>query len=103
MSPRKLLPPWLSRLWRGARSALAGYAFPLGGWWVRVPQHLTTRERLARGLAVVLPGVEGRGPLNGSLALGLEDGGWPGAVLVHDWTTGAWPLFAYHLRASARN
>jgi pimeloyl-ACP methyl ester carboxylesterase len=51
----------------------------------------------------VLPGIEGFGPLNCNIAWGLIDGGFPGAVIVHDWTTRVWPLFAFHLRAQARN
>ncbi|MGL4549690.1 MAG: serine aminopeptidase domain-containing protein [Gemmataceae bacterium] len=91
-----------SRTARGVRSALAGLAFPLGAW-LAGPRAWASADRLGRGLAVVLPGVEGRGPLNGGIAGGLIDGGWPGAVVVHDWTTGRWPLFLYHLRARRRN
>jgi alpha-beta hydrolase superfamily lysophospholipase len=81
----------------------AGLAFPLGGWWLGGSRRLFNPARLAHGLAIILPGVEGWGPLNWSIARGLQDGGFPGAVLVHDWTTGLWPLFAFHLRAHRRN
>jgi pimeloyl-ACP methyl ester carboxylesterase len=92
-----------SRLGRGVHSALAALAFPLGGWWLGGLHSLATPERMEHGLAIVLPGVEGGGPLNWCIARGLADGGWPGAVVVHDWTTGLWPLFLYHLRANDRN
>jgi pimeloyl-ACP methyl ester carboxylesterase len=60
-------------------------------------------DRLARGLAIVLPGIEGRGPLNGGILQGLRDGGFPGAILLWDWTTGLWPLLLFHLRGERRN
>jgi pimeloyl-ACP methyl ester carboxylesterase len=91
------------RTWRGLSSAAAGLAFPLGGWWLGTRYRIAAPARLAHGLAIVLPGIEGWGPLNWSIARGIEDGGFPGAILVHDWTTGVWPLFAFHLRARSRN
>src|SRR5262249_521754 len=36
-------------------------------------------------------------------AQGLRDSGIPAAVRIHDWTTGCWPLFLFHLRAWRRN
>ncbi len=90
------------RAWRGVSSAVAGLAFPLGGWWLGRSGRRADPARLDRGLAIVLPGIEGWGPLNWSIARGLADGRFPGAVLVHDWTTGLWPLFLYHLRAHHR-
>jgi pimeloyl-ACP methyl ester carboxylesterase len=93
----------LTRAWRGVHSAAAGYAFPLGGWWLGGRRRLRDAGRLEDGLAVVLPGVEGRSPLSWSIAHGLNDGGFPGAILVHDWTTGLWPFLLFHLRAQQRN
>lgn len=52
---------------------------------------------------MVLPGIEGRGALNWGIYQGLLDGGFPGAVVLWDWTTGLWPLLLYHLRAHGRN
>lgn len=95
--------PNISRLWRGAQSAGALAAFPLGGWWLYGLERLTTPERMAQGLVIVLPGIDGRSVLSWGVARGLEDGGWPGAVVIHDWTTGFWPLLAYHLCAARRN
>jgi pimeloyl-ACP methyl ester carboxylesterase len=91
------------RAWRGLHSAAAGLAFPLGGWWLNSSDFPLEAERLDQGLTIVLPGIEGLGPLNWSIACGLADGGFPGAILVYDWTTGFWPLFALHLRARGRN
>jgi pimeloyl-ACP methyl ester carboxylesterase len=93
----------LRRAWRGLHSLAAGLAFPLGGWWLSGLRSLRDPARLAHGLTVVLPGVEGWGPLNWSIARGLDDAGLPGAIIVHDWTTGFWPLFPFHLRARRRN
>lgn len=78
-------------------------AIPLGGLWRFGLARLQSPERLERGLAVVLPGIDGLGPLSWGIAIGLADGGWPGAIVVHDWTTGLWPLLVYHLRAGRRN
>ncbi|HEV3142285.1 MAG TPA: alpha/beta hydrolase [Gemmataceae bacterium] len=91
------------RAWRGLHSLAAGLAFPLGGWWLDSGASPSDYCRLDKGLAIVLPGIEGFGPLNCNIAYGLIDGGFPGAVVVHDWTTGIWPLFAYHLRAQKIN
>jgi pimeloyl-ACP methyl ester carboxylesterase len=99
----KRLLHYLARAWRGTHSAAAGFAFPLGGWWLSARGGLRDAGRLADGLALVLPGVEGRGPLSWSIAQGLNDGGFPGAIVVHDWTTGLWPLLLFHLRAWRRN
>ncbi|HLW65349.1 MAG TPA: alpha/beta hydrolase [Gemmataceae bacterium] len=91
------------RAWRGLHSAAAGLAFPLGGWWLGFGASTSDDDRLDKGLAIVLPGIEGFGPLNCNIACGLIDGGFPGAVIVHDWTTGVWPLFTLHLRAETTN
>lgn len=87
---------------RGLVSLITGFAFPLGGLCCRNLRHLCGPERLDRGCVFILPGVEGTGPLNHNVALGLADGSVPFALEIHDWTTGFWPLFLYHLRGSAR-
>jgi pimeloyl-ACP methyl ester carboxylesterase len=98
---------WLNdrmrRSWRGTVSALAGLAVPLGGWWFSAKYRRCRPDRLAKGLALVLPGIEGRGPLNWGIVRGLRDGGYPGAVVLWDWTTGLWPLLLFHLRGRWRN
>jgi hypothetical protein len=89
----------VGRSWRGAVSAAAALALPLGGWWLYWEDGPDDFARFANGLAVVLPGIEGCGPLNWSICQGLIDGGFPGAVVLWDWTTGLWPLLLFHLRA----
>ncbi len=75
-----------------ASAALAGCA---------AEQPYVTRARLERGLVVVLPGVEGRGPLNESIVEGLAAGGVQYAIELYDWTSALGPL--YNLRAELRN
>ncbi len=99
------ISPWLHhtrRTWLGTRSAVAGLALPLGPLWA-VRQPTVNEQRLADGLVLVLPGIEGSGPVNRSIAAGLGDAGVPAAIRVHDWTTGLWPLLLFHLRARRRN
>jgi pimeloyl-ACP methyl ester carboxylesterase len=90
------------RALRGLWSLLTGFTFPLGSRWCPDLGKLQSEQRRRKGLVIVLPGVEGKGPLNHNLALGLADGGLACAIRVHDWTTGYWPLFAYHLRNGRR-
>jgi pimeloyl-ACP methyl ester carboxylesterase len=94
---------WLSRIWRGVCSALAGYFFVLGSWWPGKSWSIHEGRRLEHGLIVVLPGVEGAGPLNWSIVRGILDAEKRAAVKLVDWTTGFWPFFPFHLRAHQRN
>jgi len=98
---------WLTyyagRTWRGTVSAAAVLALPFGGWWLGEDTRVGQPARLANGLAVVLPGIEGRGASSWSVLRGIEDSGFPGAVILWDWTTGLWPLLLFHLRAQRRN
>ena len=103
MQFRTLLRHHARRTWRGTVSAAAGLALPLGGWWLGKAGRLDHPARLSNGLAVVLPGIEGRGALSWSICRGLKDAGFPGAVLLWDWTSGLWPLLLFHLRAQQRN
>jgi len=65
---------------------------------------LRTPERLQRGYVIVLPGIEGRGVLNYTVAKGLADGGVPAAIEVYDWTFGGSFLTSVvSLRASGHN
>jgi len=64
-------------------------------------QPFLTPERLARGLVVVLPGVEGRGPLNEAVCRGLNAGGVDWGIDLQDWTSPLGPL--YNLRAELHN
>lgn len=67
------------------------------------PARLRTPERYARGLTVVLPGIEGKSILNRNLALGLEAGGVLSAIEVYDWTYGVPGLNVFNLTNIDRN
>jgi pimeloyl-ACP methyl ester carboxylesterase len=65
---------------------------------------LRTPERLQRGYVIVLPGIEGRGVLNYTVAKGLADGGVTAAIEIYDWTLGGSFLTSVaSLRASGHN
>ena len=90
--------------WRGFRSALGYLVLPVsGGWWSRVLPEYATPERLDDGYTIILPGIEGKSYFNICIAKGLADSGVTSALEIHDWTTGIWPLFPYHLRANERH
>ena len=63
----------------------------------------TTPQRYDRGLVLVLPGVEGRSVFNQQIVEGLDRGGVPYALEIHDWTSGLAPLFLWHLMDHRRN
>jgi pimeloyl-ACP methyl ester carboxylesterase len=91
-----------SRVIRGLSSLVTGFAFPLGSRWLRELDELRSEGRRREGSLFVLPGIEGSGPLNHNLARGLAEGGLACSIEIFEWTTGYWPLFAYHLRHAAR-
>ena len=91
------------RVVRGATAAAAGLSLPLGNWWWRGADRFDTPARRERGLVLVLSGIEGRSVLTWGIAQGLDDAGVPHALRLHEWTTGHWPLFLYHLRSGTRN
>jgi len=64
-------------------------------------QPYMTPERMDNGLVVVLPGIEGRSPLNEGIVRGLVAGGVQCAIDLEDWTSWMGPL--YSLRAELRN
>lgn len=64
-------------------------------------QPYLTPERKLNGLVVVLPGIEGRSPLNDDIVRGLVAGGVDCAIDLEDWTSMWGPL--YNLRAEMRN
>jgi len=66
-----------------------------------VSQPYVTSARLERGLLIVLPGIEGRSPVNKAICRGLDAGGVDWAIELYDWTSPLGPL--YNLRAEARN
>ncbi len=64
-------------------------------------QPYKTPERMRHGLAVVLPGIEGRSPLNEAICRGLNAGGVNWGIDLEDWTAPLGPL--YNLRAELHN
>ncbi len=93
---------WL-RTWRGWTCMALFLVTPLG-WFVRgrFIRRLES-ERLARGLVLILPGIEGRSFLNLAILQGLLDADIPYALDIVDWTTGNKLLAIYHLRSWQRN
>jgi pimeloyl-ACP methyl ester carboxylesterase len=67
------------------------------------PADLATADRYARGLVMILPGIEGRGPINLPMARGLDAGGVPSAIEVYQWGTGAGAGLLVNLTALERN
>jgi hypothetical protein len=64
-------------------------------------QPYVTDERLDRGLVVVLSGIEGRGVLNDTICLGLDEGGVDLAIENYQW---AIPMALWtNLRSEERN
>lgn len=62
-------------------------------------EKLRTPERLAQGLVLVLPGIEGYSRLNRRLARGLAQGGVPYSIEIYDWTFGwIWQLWSLRSR-----
>ena len=54
-----------------------------------------------KGLVIVLPGIEGRSPLNEAICRGLEEGGVKYKVELYDWTSRLGPVA--NQRAEGRN
>ncbi len=91
----------LRRCWQDLLGVAGVLALPLLGGCA--PARQITLTRLDRGYTIILPGIEGTSFLNASVANGLVDGGWPGAVEVFDWTAGSVLLFPVNLMALERN
>ena len=66
-------------------------------------QPYVTEARLARGLVIVLPGIEGRSVFNEEICRGLDLGGVDGAIELYDWTSGVPFGFVVNLWSSRRN
>ncbi len=66
-------------------------------------EHLQTRDRMERGLVIVLPGIEGRSVWNLSLANGLNDGGVDCGIEIHEWGTPVPGGFLINLTDQSRN
>ena len=73
----------VGRLGICARGACAGLAAG-SGCSVR---DLGTADRMSRGSAVVLPGIEGRSAYNYDIARGLDEGGVSAGIEIFDWNT----------------
>jgi len=71
----------------------------LAGGCTRQPY--LTPERQAKGLVVVLPGIEGESPLNRAICRGLDAGGVDWGIELADWTSPWGPLM--NLRAEISN
>src|SRR5262245_471896 len=48
---------------------------------------LGTADRMARGLVIVLPGIEGRSAFNYDICRGLDEGGVKSGIEIFDWNT----------------
>ncbi len=81
---------------------LVGWATVSGMFARPMGQRLGGPDRLARGLVIALPGIEGEGFLNHNIAYGLDDAGVPGAIEVFDWTRGR-AFFLHNLMDRRRN
>ena len=90
------------RWWRGMTSAAGTLTIPFGRCCCGGIDRLYTRQRLERGLVILLPGIQGKSNIESSVARGLDDAGIEIAIEIYDWTTGCWLLFPYHLRALSR-
>ncbi|MCG6157985.1 lysophospholipase [Rubinisphaera margarita] len=74
-----------TRFRRGFRTTLSYPRALLGNY--RLPElPYVTEERYARGLVLILPGIEGLSSLSHSLVHGLNDGGVSQALEIFDWT-----------------
>lgn len=89
------------RFWRSVLVAFGATATLLSAGCA--PAKKITAGRLSQGYTIILPGIEGTSMLNASVADGLVDGGWPGAIEVYDWTAGSVLLFPVNLRNLDRN
>ncbi len=65
--------------------------------------NLNDEERLRQGRVLVLPGIETPSIFNSNVATGISQAGFNGAVEIHDWTSGIFLLWPYHLCAYRTN
>ena len=65
--------------------------------------NLATADRYAKGLVVILPGIEGRSVYNVSIANGLNKGRITGAIEIFDWGVATPGGFLVNLTALDRN
>lgn len=93
------LPRWL----RGVVSTIGVPLAWIGRLFGFSLNRFRQTARYERGLIIVLPGIESESFLNHSIAWGLSDGGWQGAIELYDWTTSLSLLLLFHLRSWRRN
>ncbi len=72
---------------KGPSSVAALWKVPFGSLFVQGYDQLD-QSRLEAGLVLILPGIEGKGVLNRSVAMGLLDARVPYAIQMFDWTEG---------------
>lgn len=58
--------------------------------WLCLPgcgsnKDFVTEDRLAQGLVIILPGIEGESPFNHDIRSGLVDADVPGAMMIYHW------------------
>ena len=58
--------------------------------WLCLPgcgsnKDFVTEDRLAQGLVIILPGIEGESPFNHDIRAGLLDADVPGAMMIYHW------------------
>jgi pimeloyl-ACP methyl ester carboxylesterase len=63
----------------------------------------TASDPAELGWTIVLPGIEGDGPVSRLMVRGLRRAGRRERIELVDWTTGFMPLFLHHLSARERN
>jgi len=99
MVAKSRLPPTF-RL--GAASSARLMLAPLGRSIARFHCTLATEDRLADGLVIVLPGIDGCTTVGDGIARGLYAGGIRSAVEIHDWRSfRGWNPF--HLVTARKN
>lgn len=81
---------------------LLGFSLPLlnGCAYFR---NLNDAGRLRQGCVLVLPGIETPSVFNSNVATGISQAGWKGAIEIHDWTSGVFLLWPWHLCAHRTN
>lgn len=71
--------------WMGLRSTLRLALMPFGSRCAFHHRRLNTPERMKRGLVILLPGIDGCGPVTDNIAWGLGAAAVPYAIQIRDW------------------
>jgi len=83
--------------------AMAGVLLLMPCVGCRASQRPQAVDRYARGIVIILPGIEGRSVWNRNIARGLDEGGVTSAITVDDWTARLPGSFVYNLTNLQRN